>query len=239
MSTVVESKFQREGDEIGESKSFSWLSLAGLFSSLVGLFSTYYVQILPFAVLGTAIGALTLLLASRWDLNWFSRLIGSLAVIVGTIAGASGFFDRMLETSGDEQQARVVSELYLKSLSSNDWEKVHYLVGYKAQGPGPGPGDESEERENPEVTISKLKKGVETDPVHVEIAKRGPEAKWEYAGLDGEYSGLMGYTYRLRFRDIGQTIPSEYIVYARKDCEKFETKETVHWFVDSLDRKRK
>lgn len=236
MSTVVESKFQREGDEIGKPKSFSWLSLAGLFSSLVGIFSTYYVQILPFSVLGTAIGALTLLLANRWDLNWFSRWIGSLAVIVGTIAGASGFFDRMLETSGDVQQARLISELYLKSLSSNDWDKVNYLVGEIAS----VPGDEDERGgEAPEAQITKLKKSVETDPTHVEIAKRGTLAKWEYAGLEGEYSGLMGYTYRLRFREIGQTIPSEYIVYARKDCEKFETKETVRWFVDSLDRKRK
>jgi hypothetical protein len=234
MSTVVESKFQREGDEIGEAKSFSWLSLAALFSSLVGLFSIYYVQIMPFAVLGTAIGALTLLLANRWDLNWISRLTGSLAVIVGTIAGSSGFFGRMLETSGDVQQARLISELYLKSLSSNDWDRVHYFVGYKA----PEPGDEND-GQNPQSSILKLKKSVETDPVHVEIAKRGDEAKWVYTGLDGEYSGLMGYTYRLRFRDVGQTIPSEYIVFARKDCEKFETKETVRWFVDSLDRKQK
>lgn len=71
-------------------------------------------------------------------------------------------------------------------------------------------------------------------------------------GLDGEFNGSAGHTYKLTFRDEGQSVPPSYWVYVRKDCLRDGTKmvsedgkemlkqvEHVHWYVDNLEAEKK
>jgi hypothetical protein len=233
MSVLDEQKLQREGDEIAEGSSFSWLSIIGLLSSLAGVFSLTYIQLAPCAIIGAVLGAGLLLTAKRYRLNWFARSLAFLAMAIGSTVASAGISSRMLETNSDLKQARQVAELYLKSLSAKDLEKVYFLAGIAEEDSS---GDD-ETTQNTESRVESAKKRLNAEPCIAEIRNRKTEAKWVFVGLDGEYSSLAGYTYRLRFRDEGQTIPPEYWVHARKNVDKFGKINTVHWFVAGVTDK--
>lgn len=223
-------QFQREGDEISDTTSFSVLSLVGVACSLVGLFSINYVQILPFAIVGALIGAVVLVTAKRFDMSLLSKIFGFLAIVVGATSASWGFSERYLATSSDIHHAKRIAEYYLESLSAKELDKVYYLVGFQFSGES---GENGGGKGSPEIQRAKAR--LEQDAAHLEIRNRKTKAKWVYVGLEGEALGSVGYTYKLRYRDEGQTIPSEYLIYARKNCPKFSTQEKVHWFVDNLE----
>jgi len=225
-----ETQLHYEADEITDSTSFSGVAVLGFLLSLAGLFAIGYLQMLPVAIVGSLLGAFVLLTASRFRLNAFSKVLGGLALAVGTTAASWGVFDRKLSTDYDVEFARNISMNYLTSLSADDLDKVYYLVGFQFEGVTP---EDQGEKLTP---IQRAKKRLADDASHVEIRSRTTPAKWEFVSVDGETAGSAGYTYRLRFRDSAQSIPPSYWVYARKDCGKHELREKVRWFVDNLER---
>lgn len=230
MPDLPATKFHQEGDEISDAASFSVMSLIGAVCSVVGIFSIGYVQILPFAIIGSLVGVVTLWTAKRFQISLLSKVLGFLAIVVGATSASWGFSERYLETRSDLDYAKNISEQYLESLSANELDKVYYLVGFQFSG-------ESLEQVgiNPKSELQRAKARLDQDQAHLEIRNRKSKAKWVFAGMDSEFQGTLGHTYRLRYRDEGQTIPPEYWVYARKNCEKFSTQGKVHWFVDNLE----
>ncbi|MFO0013470.1 MAG: hypothetical protein ACK553_12050 [Planctomycetota bacterium] len=234
MPGMNETQFHQEGDEITDSTSFSLMALAGFLGSLVGMFSVGYYQILPVSIVSTLLGAATLVTAKRFRLNLLSKFLGLVGVVIGATATSWGISERWLETYKDVSHAREIAKLYLESLSTDDLDKVYYLVGFQFE------GESNEERDGAKLSeVRRAKTRLDQDQPHVEIRNRKTPAKWVFVGLDGEFQGTVGHTYRLRYRDEGQTIPPEYWVYARKDCNKFESKDKVHWFVDNLENVKK
>ncbi|MCU0709891.1 MAG: hypothetical protein MUF23_16540 [Pirellula sp.] len=234
MTNMNETQIHQEADEIADSNSFSLVAILGFILSSAGVFSVGYINMVPVAILGCMLGAFALVTAKRFRLNLLSKFLGFIAVVVGATAASWGVSERSIETSGDLTQARRIAELYLESLSANDLEKVYYLVGFQFE------GESSSEREAMEASqIQRSKSRLEMDPAHLEIRNRKSPAKWEFVSIDGEFPGTMGWTYRLRYRDGSQTIPSEYWVYARKNCGKYESRERVRWFVDNLETVKK
>jgi hypothetical protein len=223
-------QFQREGDEISDTTAFSVLSLVGVVCSAVGLFAIGYVQIIPFAVVGMLIGAVVLITAKRRNISLLSKFLGFLAIVVGATSASWGFSERYLATSSDISHAKRISEYYLESLAAKELDKVYYLVGFQFSGE---PNESGGTKESPEIQRAKAR--LDQDAAHLEIRNRKTKSKWVFVGLEGEMQGSVGHTYKLRYRDEGQTIPSEYLIYARKNCPKFSTQEKVHWFVDNLE----
>lgn len=224
-----ETQLSQEVEELSDASSFSVIALVGFILSLIGIFSLSYVQTMPVAVIGTLIGVLVLLTAKRFHLNWISRVLGFLALSIGAIVLSWGVFERQISTAYDLDQAKRVSELYLKSLSKGDLDSVYYLVGFQFDGGAPkSPGDE-------ETEMDRAKKRLAQDPAHVEIRSRRNPASWVYVGLEGEMLGTVGYTYKLKYRDEGQTNPPTYWVYARKNTNKYDVQEKVRWFVDTVE----
>jgi hypothetical protein len=224
-----ETQMSQESDEVADSKSFSAVALVGLLLSLVGIFSINYIHTMPLSLIGTLLGAFTLWTAKRSNLSWFSRAMGFLAVVIGTSVFSWGWFERQLNTSYDLEQAKKVAQLYLDSLSKEDLETVYYLVGFQFQGTSP-------QTQNEELTeLDRAKKRLNVDPAHVEIRSRRTPSKWVYESLEAESIGTSGYSYKLKFRDEGQTNPPSYRIYARKNATKFDVKDEVRWYVDSIE----
>ena len=163
-----ETQLSQEAYEVVDSTSFSAVAVVAFLASLVGIFSIKYVQPMPLAIIGSAMGAFVLLTARFWNLNLLSKILGALAVIIGVTVLSWGLFERSLHTTG-------------------------YL------GSGPDP------------------------------------AKWVFVSLEGETIGTAGYSYKLKYRDEGQTNPPSYWVYARKDATRYEVRDLVRWYVDNVE----
>jgi hypothetical protein len=221
----------QEADEIADSTSFSGVAILGLLFSLAGVFSVRYVQMLPVALVGGALGAIALVTASRYRLNLISRIFAFLGLVIGITFASWGMFERGMKSSYDLTQGRRIGELYLNSLSANELEKIYYLAGFQFDGESPEQQEEAKQTE-----LQRAKTRVATDPAHTEIRTRKTPAKWVFVSLDGEFDGTLGRTYRLRYRDEGQTIPSAYWIYARKTPREVNGRNEVHWFVDNLER---
>jgi hypothetical protein len=222
-------QFSSESDEGTDSTAFSAVALVGFLMSLVGIFSLGYVQTLPVAILGSLFGVYALLFSERFHLSFLSRVLGVLAVIVGVTILSWGLFLRYFHTDYELAQARTVAEKYLDSLSRKDLDAVFYLVGFQFD------GDKPPSFVQPETELQRAKKRLREDPAHVEIQNRRSPAKWTFVSIDGESLGTVGYTYKLKYRDDGQTNPPTYFVYARKDAQRYDSKPEVHWYVDNLE----
>ena len=228
-----ESSFRPESDEITDSKAFSGFSVLGLLASLAGIFSIQYVHLMPLAIGGTLLGMFVLLFSKKMALSNLSKIFGFLAVAIGATCASWGVSRSFLHSNYELTQARKVAELYLNALSAGDLDSVYYLVGFQFESER-RPGDDA-----PETELQKAKKRLATDPSHVEIQKRGDRSQWTFVSLDGEAMGTAGYSYKLRYRDDGQTNPPSYFVYARQDVpERFATKEEIHWYVDTVEAVR-
>ncbi|MCY3004776.1 MAG: hypothetical protein NTV29_02240 [Planctomycetota bacterium] len=225
-----EYSFSPESDEVVDSEAFSGLSLLGLVASLVGILSVQFVHFMPLAIVGTVLGMFVLLFAKKLGLSRLSKVFAFLAVAIGATSASWGASKSYLHSSYELAQARKVAELYLNSLSKGDLDSVYYLVGFQFEGER-RPGDDT-----PETDLQKAKKRLAADSAHVAIQKRREPAKWTFVSLDGEAMGSVGYSYKLKYRDEGQTNPPTYFVFARKDVqERFATKEEVHWYVDTVE----
>jgi hypothetical protein len=223
-----------ENEEIADSTSFSGIAFVGFLLSLVGVFCIQYVQVMPVAILSAALGFFSLIIAARSNLSIISKILGALALIIGTTTASWGISSKMLGVEHDLAQAKKVSFEYLNSLSKGDLTKVYYLVGFQLDAT-----DVTATYGDVESKSQRAKKKLYYDPTHVEIRERRAPAKWVFVGLEGEFAGSTGYTYKLEFRDEGQTNPPSYWIYAKKDCEKNCKNETVHWFVDNLEAAKK
>jgi len=231
---MYESQLSQETDEVVDSTSFSAVAVVAVLLSLIGIFSIAYIQPMPIAIIGSAMGAFVLLAAKYWNLSLLSKILGALAVIIGVTVVSWGLFERSLHTQYDLTQAKKAAQLYLDSLSAGDLDSVHYLVGFQYEPEKPKMGDEE-----PETEMQKAKRRLGQDATHVEIQKRRDPAKWVFESLEGESIGTVGYTYKLKYRDEGQTNPPSYWVYARKNATRYEVKDLVRWYVDNVEPAKK
>jgi hypothetical protein len=229
---MTEVLLSAETEEISDSTSFSVVALVGFLFSLVGIFSLQYIHVMPLAILASVLGVFALLISRRSQLGPMSKVFAVLATLIGTTIASWGLFNRSLESEYELSQARKISQMYLDYLSKGDEQHVMYLIGFQLE----AAETPLNEQESP---TKRAMKRFQNDPVHKEIRERRSPAKWVYVGFEGESPGSKGHTYKLTFRDDGQTNPPHYWIYARKNCPKYDTRETVHWFVDNLELAKK
>jgi hypothetical protein len=219
-----------ETEEAREQTNFSLLALAGFVFAMIGLFSIQYFQVLPAAFIGAALGACALVIASRYRIGWFSRTLAFIAVVAGAVIASFNLFYVSIENNYDYAQAKKTAQAYVDNLSAGDLDRVFFLVGFPPGGGEPvAPGVATE---SPTVrAMNRLKE----DPAHVEIQSR-KNAKWVFVGIESEYPGNGGHTYKLLYKDDKQSIPTYYRLYVRKNCAKYDTtKAKVNWYVDRLE----
>jgi hypothetical protein len=223
---MIETGLSAESEEILDTTTFSKLALLGLLLALAGVFSLQYTQVMPFSILGAVLGAISLLLAKRNKSGLFSKVLGVLAVCLGTTVISTALSSGYMAESYDLGHARKVCELYLESISKGEMNRVYFLAGFDPASALQTGSSEAKQ------AITRLK----TDPVHIAIRGRKTPAKWVFVRLEGESPSEGGaYTYRLKYRDEGQPNKPSYILSARKTSGKFDkTKDTVNWFVDNL-----
>lgn len=225
-----ETQLSSESDEIADSLSFSAVAIVGIVASFVGIFSLGYKNTIPFAVIGTALGAFVLITAKRFRLNLISRTMGFLAVVVGATFGSWGMFARQMATDHDLNQAKQIAQQYLDGLSKGDMDKVLYLVGFQLENQSPPiPGVQ------PESEADKAKRKLMEDESHVEIRNRRNPAKWVFVNLESKSKTGDQSFYKLRYKDEGQTNPPSYFVFARKDTRLVSLQGIARWFVDNLE----
>ena len=217
-----------EAEELRESTNFSVMAMFGFFLAVVGLFSIQYIQMMPVAMVGVVLGAMALFVSKRSKLGFFSKALAFLAVVIGTTTTSYGFLYRVVENNYELAQACKISEMYLENLSKGDLDRVFFLVGFPTSMP-----DHASEAESPLVrAMNRLRE----DSSHKEIRERKSPAKWVYVALQGEYPTHDSHSYKLIYKDDGQTIPPYYKVIVRKNCTKYnKTKTKVNWFVDNLE----
>jgi len=215
-----------ESDEIIDRPKFSLLSLIGLGISILGVLSFNYVQVMPFAVIGAAIGAFCLITANRKRQGFTTKILATLSIALGATASSAGYFTRNLETSYDLTHARNLAELYLSSLSKGDMSRIYFLNGIE-------PGAETK-TQSPELTqaVNRIK----TDPALLAILAHKQPANWVYEDEAVAYSGDDFFTFRLTYRDDGQPNKPKYWVYSRRNGRKNDTSEkTARWKVDKIE----
>ncbi|MEQ1827122.1 MAG: hypothetical protein ABL921_14300 [Pirellula sp.] len=214
-----------ESEEILDTTTFSMLAMVGFVLSFIGIFSLQYFQAVPFAILGVALGAISLWRAKNSKTGMFSKLMGLAAVCVGATVVSAGLSTRMLANDYDLVHARKICDLYLEALSKGQMDRVYFLGGYD-----PAVINHSDNSETKQI-LTKLN----TDPVYVAIRSLKTPPNWEFGGVVGEYPQENAHTYTLRYRNTNQSAGPTYDLAVRKNCTKLDrSKPTVNWFVDQL-----
>jgi hypothetical protein len=191
----------------------------------VGIFSLQYIQVLPFAILGAALGALSLLIAKRHRFGFVSKMLGVLAVVIGATTASTGFFGRVLEDKHDLSQSQKICELYLDSLSKGEMDRVLFLAGIDPI------RDTQSEAADAKQAVSRIR----TDAVHLAIKNRKTPASWKFIGLVGDYAAAGAHVYKLSYQDVSQAIPPKYVLSVRRTSPKRDRKATsINWYVDHL-----
>lgn len=220
-----ETVLSAETDEILDTTTFSLVAFIGFLLSLVGIFSLQYIQVLPFAILGGALGALSLLIAKRHRFGFVSKMFGFLAVVIGATTASTGFFGRVLEDQHDLSQSQKICDLYLDSLSKGDMDRVLFLAGLDPI------RDTQSEVNAAREAVSRIR----TDAIHLAIKNRKTPAKWKFVRLSGDYAGAGSHFYKLSYQDVGQPNPPTYVLTTRKTSPKRDRKTTsINWYVESL-----
>lgn len=231
---MSETYLTAESEEVLDSTNFSVMSLIGFFLALAGIFSLQYVQMMPVAILGGTLGAAVLILAKRFQLSFLSRTLGFLALVIATTTASYRQFYHAIENNYELTQACRISEKYLEHLSKNETDEVFFLVGFPPEASEAMPGVE------PESPTVKAMKRLSEDPAHTDIRGRKNSPKWIFVAVESEYAASDGHTYKLIYKDEGQTNPPFYSVFVRKNCTKYDkTKKMVNWFVDKLEIAKK
>jgi hypothetical protein len=229
---MAEVLLSAENDEISDSTSFSAIAFVGFILSLIGIFSLQYIHVVPLAIAGGVLGLVGMLIAKSQRFGIMSKIFATLATFIGVTVTSWGMFTRHIESQYELEQARKISLMYLENLSKGDLKRVMYLIGFQLEAAEGPTGDE-------ETPTRKAVKKFESDPAHVEIRERRNPAKWVFVSLEGELPGSKGHSYKLTFRDEGQTNPPTYWIYPRKNCGKFEKRDIVNWYVDNLEPAKK
>jgi hypothetical protein len=217
-----------EAEESRETTNFSLMALLGFATSLAGLFSIQYVQMVPVPFAGAALGALALLTAKKFKIGWISKALAVLAVAVGTTTASYGLLYRTIENNYDLVEVKKIAEVYLDNLSKDKLDNVFYLVGFPPELDEGPPGRESATKR----AMNRLKE----DFAHVEIRGRKTPPKWVFVSVVSEYPNASGHTYKIIYKDEGQSVPPQYYLFVRKTSQKYDkSKSTVNWFVDKLE----
>ncbi len=220
-----ETVLSAETDEILDTTSFSPVALIGFLLALVGIFSLQYTQVLPFAILGGALGALSLFIAKRHGFGFVSKLFGFLAVVISATTASTGFFGRVLEDKHDLSQSQKICDLYLDSLSKGDMDRVLFLAGIDPI------RDTQSEAADAKQAVARIR----TDAVHLAIKNQKTPASWKFIGLTGDYAAAGAHIYKLSYQDVGQANSPKYILSVRRTSPKRDRKATsINWYVDSL-----
>jgi hypothetical protein len=216
-----------EAEEAREPTNFSVVALFGFLLAVAGLFSIQYIHMMPIALIGAALGAFALLTSKRFQLGFFSKSLGFLALVIGAITVSFSVFYMYIENTFDQQQARKTAETYLDYLSKGDLDHVAFLAG------------SSIEISEPESASKAAMLRIRDDLYHKEIRERN-NPKWLFVNVESEYLVANGHTYRLKYKDASQTVPKYYSIFVRKNCGKHEwSKPTINWFVDKIDTAKK
>ena len=214
-----------EAEEVRDPTNFSVVALFGFLFSAAGLFSIQYVQMMPIAMIGAALGAIALLTSKRHRIGFFSKSLGFLGLVIGAITVSFSLCYTYIENNYDQQQARKTAEAYLNCLSKGDLDHAAALAGGSTSNSSSEPGGSNK------TAMSRVR----DDPSHREISER-KNPNWSFVTVQSEYASSGGHTYKLVYKDGSQTIPKFYSVFVRKNCEKYDkSRLTVNWFVDRLD----
>ena len=215
-----------ETDEIIDRPKFSLLALVGFGIACIGVFSFEYVQVMPFAVIGVAIGAFCLITANRKRQGIWTKMLAIVSIALGATAASAGYFTRKLEVSYDLTHARNLAELYLGSLSSGDMNRIYFLNGIE-------PGADVKTQN---VELTKAVNRIKTDPSLIAIRAHKQPANWVFTGEAVSYSGDDFFTFRLTYRDEGQPNRPRFWVFCRRNGRKNDTSEkTARWKIDKIE----
>lgn len=216
-----------EAEEARDPANFSIVALFGLLLAVAGLFSIQYIQMMPIALIGAALGAISLLIAKRYQLGFISKAFGFLGVVLGATTVSFSVFYRYIENNYDKQQACKTAETYLNYLAKGDLDHVAFLAGSAI------------EYSEPESSTKAAMQRIRDDLYHKEIQER-KNPKWLFVNVESEYLVANGHTYRLTYKDASQTVPKFYSIFVRKNRDKHEwSKPTINWFVDKIDTAKK
>lgn len=216
-----------EAEEAREPANFSVIAFFGFLLAAAGLFSIQYIHMMPIALTGAALGAVSLLIAKRYHLGFLSKALGVLALVIGATTVSFSVFYMYIENNYDKQQARKTAETYLNYLAQGDLDHVAFLAGSAI--------DYAE----PESSSKAAMQRIRDDLYHKEIQER-KNPKWLFVNVESEYLVANGHTYRLTYKDASQTVPKFYSIFVRKNCGKHEwSKPTINWFVDKIDTAKK
>jgi hypothetical protein len=215
-----------ETDEIIDRPKFSLLSLIGLGIASIGALAFNYVQVMPFAVMGAAIGIFCLLTAKRKRQGVLTRFLASMSIALGTTAASAGYFTRYLEMDYELTHAKNIADIYVEAIAKGDMSRVYFLNGLE-------PGAETQ-TQNTELTSAVNR--IKTDPTLVAIRAFKQPSQWEFTGEAVPFQGDGFFTYRLTYRDVGQSNKPKYWVYSRRNGRKKDMSEkTARWKIDKIE----
>lgn len=215
-----------ETDEIIDRPKFSLLSLIGFGIACIGVFSFEYVQVMPFAVIGVAIGAFCLITANQKRQGMATKTLAIITIALGATAASAGYFTRKLEVNYDLTHAKDLAELYLGNLSKGDMNRIYFLNGLE-------PGADAKTQN---VELTKAINRIKTDPSVIAVRAHKQPASWVYTGEYVTYSGDDFFTFRLTYRDEGQPERPRFWVYCRRNGRKNDTSEkTARWKIDKVE----
>ena len=216
-----------ETDEIVDRPKFSLLALIGFGLAAVGVLSFQFVQVMPFAILGAAIGAFCLMTAKRKSQGWLTKILSTIAVALGASAASAGYFTRTLDTDYDVTHARNVCDLYLENVSKGDMARVYFLSGV----------DPGAEAQSQNAELRQAVNRIKMDNVLLDIRASKVPAKWTYVGLSNKYEGLDRVTYRLTYRDEARQGKPQFWLYARRNGRVDDSSpKTARWTVEKIER---
>lgn len=241
---MSETYLNAESDSIVDSKSFSGLSLIALVLSVVGAFSLFYSQLLPIAILAVVLGLIVLWMAPKHQFNNLSKGLALVSIAIATVFGTWGTAHRQMQTAKDLVQAKKVAEALLSAIQNQEREKALLLMGVPEINVNAPPGDD------PMARVEEVKRNYSSSPAFHEIRRRATPPKWEFVRVDHEFGYGAEHYYRLRYRDVAQTVPAEYsvtvhkntskdgpIALARKKGKKIlePSDQEVSWYADSIE----
>ena len=222
MSQII---LSAETEEIVDRPNFSLFALIAVLLSLIGCFSLRYLQAMPFAILGGALGAFCLFTAKRKQLGIGSKLLALIATGLGMTIASTGYFSRQLTQESNVTEARKIAEDYLNSVYQGDMSRVYFLSGRTSTDLASASPEMKEEL-----------KGIQSDPIAADIRGRKQAPKWELAGLLGDVSVEGAQVLRLHYRDAALPKKPSCCVVVRKAVQKPNPeKKPAIWTIDRFE----
>jgi hypothetical protein len=209
MSTVI---MTEESEGLDDSKPFSPLALVAFLLSLVSIFSILYIPITFVAFAVVVLGAFVLLRSSRHNFSSASKVLASLAIILGATSATAGFLGRSFSTAGDLKTARDVAETYLNSIYKGDFGRMALLSNIEVP-------TEAFQNRTPtnEEKFHYRKKNVSTEPLVQEVRARKSEPKWTFVRLESVNPTPYSCSYKLIYRDDALPVSPLYLVIVKRD----------------------